>query len=603
MAKKLCLKFGFLFLSAFLLLFCGTNQAKATIISDDILQYYSFDGAGSAVEYEYFHSTSTTYQLTKSENNGKTIDYIESAKFGGGVESTNNDGSSSNGACFYTNSLANKISGEFAYSVWYKTSNTNPYGHVFSNWENANARLDLRSGSDSYFAFYDGSSWRDFNVSAADKDGQWHNVVIQGTYGSLNTDSQTYVDGVLVSQNWGGPYSPSGSGHYEVLTIGGSSNVGASSYCNYAFLGQIDEFVAYNRKLTTDEISSLQSSSVADLLNPPTTNCAPGYQLIDDTCVLTDYSNAIYFFFDNPFTRSKNTTARIDYLYNQDVFTPYDYIEINRYDSATSTTKTFVATSTIIDLSYGGLLGKHDGQSFFTLTGTSTLSGLTYYGVKAHLAAYWSPILGDVPATTTVEYIVIVDWQDQTIPTPEEIINGQFQATSTTNIFNLDTYSLACTEDEWASTSSMPITGWNVDRTVCRIKKWVLDIGLTPAFWIQDKVKSAGRILGNTFPFGLVKQISKSWQDSNAQNLPSELTWLTPVDSNGDLYITIPAGLTGSGTSSKVVLFGDSIFKNGNAEVAAVFAHLRVISKYFLWFGFIWAVYRMGRNIYEELAE
>lgn len=418
----------------------------------------------------------------------------------------------------------------------------------------------------------------------------WHLYTIVGTTNHL----KYYVDGV---KKWEADTTVA----MNADTID-YVNLEANNWAGSSYLA--DDLAIWTRALDDTEVAAIYSNG--DDLNSLsfTVNCAAGYENQGGVCVQINYSAVSLFYFDNPYVRSKNTTARIDYLYNQDVFTPYDYIEVNRYDSATSTSKTFVATSTIIDLSYGGLLGKHDGQSFFTVASTSTDSGPAYYGVKAHLAAYWDATTQqDVAATTTIEYIVVVDWQDQTIPTPEEIINGQFQATSTTNIFNLDTYSLACTEDEWASTSSMPITGWNVDRTVCRIKKWVLDIALTPAFWIQDKVKSAGRILGNTFPFGLVKQISKSWQDSAAQNLPSELTWLTPVDSNGDLFITMPAGLTGSGTSSKVVLFGDSIFKNGNAEVAAVFAHLRVISKYFLWFGFIWAVYRMGQNIYEELTE
>lgn len=418
----------------------------------------------------------------------------------------------------------------------------------------------------------------------------WHLYTLVGTASHL----KYYVDGV---KKWeADTTNPLNASDIDYV------NLEARNWSGSSYLA--DDLAIWTKALDDDEVAMIYNNS--DDLNTLslTVNCAAGYENQGGICVLVNASALSLFFFDNPYTRSVNTTAKIPYLYNQNVFTPYDYIEVNRYDSATSTTKTFVATSTIIDLSYGGLLGKHDGNSFFSVSATSTDSGYTYYGVKAHLAAYWDAnTQQDVAATTTTEYVVVINWADQTIPTPEEIINSQFQATTTQNIFNLDTYSLACTADEWASTSSMPITGWNVDRTVCRIKKWVLDIGLTPAFWIQDKVKSAGRLLGNTFPFGVVRQISKSWTDSSGQTLPSELAWLTPVDSNGDLYITVPAGMTGTGTSSKVVLFGDSIFKNGNAEVAAVFAHLRVISKYFLWFGFIWAVYRMGRNIYEELTE
>lgn len=558
--------FGIFAFSALLFgsLFFSVSAANATIISSDVLQYYPFDGTGSAVEYEYFHSTSTTYQLTKSEHNGKTISYTVGGKFAGGVESTNNDGSSSDGACFYTSSLANKVSGEFAYSVWYKTSNTNPYGHIFSNWENANGRLDLRNnGSESYFSFYDGSSWRDFNISAALKDGNWHSIVIQGTYGSLNTDSQTYIDGDLVSSNWGAPYSPASSGHYQVLTIGGSSNVGAPEYCKYAFSGAIDEFVAYNRKLTQFEINSLLYDPLSDILNPPPSGL---------TIAINDFD-------------ANTQRLHLYGLCNQNGSGINQMRIVGLADNATTSQPVLpdplgVWRGSLVDCD-GTYNAYYDGGG---LTGTHWVAvDDTFYGTQ------WVVWEQDFNASSTPDWEFSYGYMSQDDP----------EGTASR---------LACSDTEWATpdpvigidwlsaTTSVP--AFNFTKIKCNIaKQWYIAM-----FSVRDQAKVAGNnaalALGQIFPFNFSKAIQNSWAQSASSTLPSGLEFLNSEDSNGNITVPITIGQS----TSSIPIWGNAIFKNSSSTEAA-YTGIRTVSTWLIRLAFFALVILLGSKIYHEFNQ
>lgn len=133
-------------------------------------------------------------------------------------------------------------------------------------------------------------------------------------------------------------------------------------------------------------------------------------------CVNNPNADSFLFFFNNPYTRSNLTTAKIQYIYDASVITPYDYIEIRQDDGFLSTTSSFIATSSIIDTS-GFFSDMTNGNSYFSLVApTSTpATGYMYYSIIGHLAAYWSPTMGDVAATTTFPYSVVVNWTNPEI--------------------------------------------------------------------------------------------------------------------------------------------------------------------------------------------
>jgi hypothetical protein len=278
-------------------------------------------------------------------------------------------------------------------------------------------------------------------------------------------------------------------------------------------------------------------------------------------CTASRYDSAVnLFFFNNPYLRNQNSTARISYQYNESVFTPYDYIEIFQLGINNWASSTSIGTSTIID--YNELGGrKQSGLSYFSLNGTSTYTGLIYYDVVAHFASYWDAGTGQtIPAQQSDPYVVVVDWtSEMNLPLP----SWNF-ATTTVLGDEFDTHDLACTADEWAGTSSIPFLGINVDVAMCRYKQWLLDIGMKPTQFIIRKITGLRDQIMSMFPFSLFKTMGDSWKtstDSLSSFLKTKSAYAAFSTStgiytdSGDGYtIDFPNFLGGGATSSLSVL-------------------------------------------------
>ena len=285
--------------------------------------------------------------------------------------------------------------------------------------------------------------------------------------------------------------------------------------------------------------------------------------------------------------------------------TPYDYIEI-RKDSADWSTSTLITTSTIIDSS-GFFTDKNNGNSFFPLTAPASTTGLVYYEVIAHLAAYWSPTLGDVAATTTIPYVVVVNWQNSEMPTAADIL-----AASSTNPFYEDNemHDAACTAEQWATPdpqmwlTGTPMKALNFTVIGCEFKLGFIIAGNKFTTIITDSLYKAGNIIKNVFPFNIYTNLNMAWKNSETATILPELSFLTPT--NGNLTVQIPT--TGSSTAT-IILWGKDIFTSSstlgttNATKAnQLFLAIRTIIKWALWglFG-VWAI-KNGKAFVRDLT-
>ena len=270
-------------------------------------------------------------------------------------------------------------------------------------------------------------------------------------------------------------------------------------------------------------------------------------------------------------------------------------------------TSTFIATSTIIDDS-GFFTDKSNGSSFFTLTGNASTTGLVDYEVIGHLAAYWSPTLGDVAATTTIPYMVVVNWQNTVIPTAADIL-----AASSTNPFYDDTamYNAACTADQWATPDpelwllGTPMPALNFTVIGCKFKLGFFIAGNKFTTVITNGLNTSGNILKNVFPFNVYTNLNSAWQASATATVLPELSFLTPT--NGNLTAQIPT--TGSSTAT-IILWGKDIFTSTStlgttnaAKANQLFLAIKTIIKWALWgmFG-LWAI-KNGKAFVEELTD
>jgi len=309
------------------------------------------------------------------------------------------------------------------------------------------------------------------------------------------------------------------------------------------------------------------------------------------------------FFFSNPYTFSNQSTAIVRYLYNENIFTPYDYIEIREISSDWATS-TFIATSTIID-STGFFTNKSNGNSYFTLTGNASTTGYVHYDIIGHLAAYWSPTLGDVEATTTIPYVVTVNWQPTQIPTVADIL-----AASSSNPFYDDAvmYEAACSEEDWNTPPpeifGVDVPALNLTVIGCKFKLGFIIAGNKFTTLATDGIYKAGNILKNVFPFNIYTNLNDSWKASANATVITELSFLSPV--NGNLTAQIPT--TGTSTAT-IVLWGKDIFTSSSTlgtvnaqKTNQLFLAIKTIIKWALWglFG-LWAI-KNGKAFIDKMT-
>lgn len=432
----------------------------------------------------------------------------------------------------------------------------------------------------------------------------WHLITLTFTA----NHQVLYVDGVRkwdadlsVTQNYG--------------------NIGAIYFYPNNWAGNTyiyDDFAVWDKTLSDTEVAQIyvHAGGLNNLTFTPAEYCGDTLcQTISENCSTcpsdcgecannpNSGDSINLFFFSNPYTFSNQSTAIVRYLYNENIFTPYDYIEI-REISPDWTTSTFIATSTIID-STGFFTNKSNGSSYFTLTGNASTTGYVQYDVIGHLAAYWSPTLGDVEATTTIPYVVTVNWQSTQIPTVADIL-----AASSSNPFYDDDvmYDAACNEDDWNTPPpeifGIDVPALNLTVIGCKFKLGFIIAGNKFTTLATDGIYKAGNILKNVFPFNIYTNLNDSWKASANATVITELSFLSPID--GNLTAQIPT--TGTSTAT-IILWGKDIFTSSSTlgtvnaqKTNQLFLAIKTIIKWALWglFG-LWAI-KNGKAFIEKMT-
>ena len=83
--------------------------------------------------------------------------------------------------------------------------------------------------------------------------------------------------------------------------------------------------------------------------------------------------------------------------------------------------------------------------------------------------------------------------------------------------------------------------------------------------------------------------------------MPDSLTFLNMSDQDGNLKIYIPQQYAPN-ASTTLTVFGPDIFDD-NVGMSNFFTGTRTLSTYLFWAIFLFAIYRMGHNIYLELRQ
>lgn len=152
---------------------------------------------------------------------------------------------------------------------------------------------------------------------------------------------------------------------------------------------------------------------------------------------------------------------------------------------------------------------------------------------------------------------------------------------------------MACTAEEWASGD------WWVNIKCGFFSTWI-SVSQVFADMISSAVFSTGESAKVIFPFNLIANFISSWNDSATAALPEELEWIDFTDGEGNVYIYVPSAW--AGTSTPMLIWGTDVFVPDGSPQKTFFGHIRTLLKYLLYAAFVYALYNLGEDIYNEVA-
>ena len=427
------------------------------------------------------------------------------------------------------------------------------------------------------------------NLTTDIRDGNWHFITINST----NDRLEVYKDGVLNRS----------CGYYGAVDYTTNPINWFQLRSDTTYNTQSDDIALYNRPLTSDEINAIYNSGET-ITNFSYTYCGDNSCNGSESCSTceadcgscslpapTNYSDQSLFGFELPYYVCSNiSTCKLNYAYNQNVFSQYDYVELRHLPYIGATSSDFVATSTIFSDLGSSIFGKGNGQSYLTLNGSSTLSGLNDYELIGHLASYYDYNQGiQIYATSTIGYIFSVNWYNGNLVTD---ITDIMNSTSTNPDIEIDTHALACSEDKWNATTTY--LGINFQVAICDTYQFILDAGIKPTTYIKNKIIGLRSSLMNMFPFSLFKTIQNDWI-GNATSLlkvntayASDFSTSSSIIASSSFSISLPNFL-GSGATSTLDFFSKQNIINwlGQDVFNIYFIVCRVLI-YGLFFSYLW---------------
>lgn len=305
------------------------------------------------------------------------------------------------------------------------------------------------------------------------------------------------------------------------------------------------------------------------------------------------------------------------YAYSSSSATACDYSVPVVFDSGTATSTHWymgnqtTGSSTASTTSYGLSsfpLSTTDAVNTF---GTSTDKTVLYKITPYFHCAYGVCIKG-------IPEIIPINWKSETNSLIDIASTGLIPSISNTNnstgvitLFGLDIHKLACSDSRWVnayatSSSVSSIVGHHLDYPT-----YLSCSGIEVALTIPAMIESAFettlnyliKVVNSLFPFNLIIRVSESWNNASLGVMPADLSFFGMAkDSNNEIGFDVPAEWTGASTTTRIIVFGSSIFVNENSRMALVFAGVRNLSTYFFWFAFIfYCVIGFGWRLIKEI--
>lgn len=286
-----------------------------------------------------------------------------------------------------------------------------------------------------------------------------------------------------------------------------------------------------------------------------------------------------YLWFDQSFYNcSINSSCQIKYHFDTSIFSATtDYAKLYYYPNGT-TTPQYIGN--ITPLANHWELGDLTGGSFIA-SSTATSTEYTYYQIVP-CKTFGS---GGCWGTSTVGV-----WFNEP-PNYNDIISAIWTATSSTSTdlvdeFNVNAYHLTCSDEQW--------TGDWWTKLGCYFRYGEVILQHKSIDVLKRSMSATWAALKNMFPFNFANLINTSWKNSSPSTVPSELSFLNMLDSDGNISFDF-SPMTGATTT--LTFWGANTFKNTGGE----FTKIKIISKYIFYGLLILFIYLKGKKVYNEL--
>lgn len=226
---------------------------------------------------------------------------------------------------------------------------------------------------------------------------------------------------------------------------------------------------------------------------------------IDFEIIDAETVEGLYFRFNQGVNNCRvNMSCNIPFNFDTEIFGQNATGKVYYYSTATSS-PSYLGE---INLNTQRLLGIY-GQGNLVATSSTASTEFSYYSVVPY-SDIWSQQYATT--TTAIWFLSEADFTEQY----DNIWNTEH---SIITELGIDTYKLACTDEQWASTSSIPFLGVSVDQLMCNTRKWVLDVGIKPIQTIADKLSYLRTSLMSIFPFNLIYKFQNSFQEAQHEIL------------------------------------------------------------------------------------